>query len=249
MDVLFGPRIRSLRSIILGGSVAAVVSIFFQFRLLGRTTLDIRQIMVGYGFVALCAFIPAIFSFAVTRALIRFLARKVTLGRTLGVVGAELLTIKAIVVIFMAVLAMGCVAILMFGVKHQIPPKDAATLIAGFVVLVMGLDKLVILPSALAVTVIHVVLCILMVIVHLVAKASLMIELLLQGIVRTKRVAFVTSATVIAGLIAIVHIAVAYSHPLTWFGEFWAWQARIDSLVIRETTMVCTRLWLMSIPR
>jgi hypothetical protein len=142
---------------------------------------------------------------------------------------------------------MGCVAVLMFAVHYHVPPKDAATLLAAFVMVVLVLGTSVILPATLAITVFHLSVCLVFLMLHLVAKASLLIELLFQGIVRTKRVAFVTCASVIAGLVAISHVAAAYLHPVVWFNAFWAWQSGIDGWVVRQTVALCIRLWLSGV--
>jgi hypothetical protein len=191
--------------------------------------------------------VPATFSFVVTRVLIRLLARNVTLGRTLAVLSLELVTIKAIVLAFVAILAMGCVAVVIVEVHYQVQPKDAATLLLGFITLVLGLDTFVILPATLAFTVVHVSVGLVLLILHLLAKASLLVELLLQGIVRTKRAAFATSGAVIAATVAIGHVAAVYLHPVIWFGSFWAWQAGVDLVVLRNTTAICVWLWLKSV--
>jgi len=222
------------------------VAMFREFQLFGLRG-NMPNAMAGmiiYGLVAACAVVPGTFSFVVTRGLIRLLARQVTLGRTFGVLSLELVTIKAIVLAFVVILAMGCVVVVMFAVHYQLPAKDGATLLLAFITVVLALDTLVILPATLAVTVIHVSVGLVFLMLHFVAKGSLLVELLLQGIVRTKRVAFASSAAVIAGLIAISHVAAAYLHPIIWFGRFWAWQADIDLIVVRNVTAFCTWLWL-----
>jgi hypothetical protein len=125
MDLLFGKRLTSARSLISGASVAVAIALFRNFRFLGlgQNASSARGLLLSYGFVAICTFVPAIFTFLVTRVLIRLLARQVTLMRTVGVLSLELLTIKGIVLAFLAILGMGCVGVLMFAVHYQLPPN------------------------------------------------------------------------------------------------------------------------------
>jgi len=243
VDALFGKRIKSLRSIVLGASFAAVVAMVFNFTLLGLNAPNGMALVFTYGLVAAVTSVPATFSFVVTRVLIRLLARNVTLGRTVAVLSLELVTIKAIVLAFMAILAMGALAVMIVAFHYQVQPKDAATLVAGFIMLVLGLDKAVILPGTLAFTVLHVSGGVVFLILHFLAKASLLVELLLQGVIRTKRAAFATSGAVIAAMVEIGHVAAVYLQPVIWFESFWTWQAGIDLVVVRNTTAVCS--WLL----
>jgi hypothetical protein len=218
----------------------------FYFLGLGQNTTSIKGALLSYGFIAICTFAPAIFTFLITRTLIRLLANNVTLTRTFGVLSLELVSIKGIILVFAAIIGMGSVRILIFAIQHQLPVNSGAALMIAFITIMVALNTTVIFPATLAVSVFHVIVCVVALILHVVAKASLTMELLLQGIVKTKRVAFGSCAVVIAGLIAMSHVAIAYLHPIRWFEQFWGWQAGLDAIVIRNTTAFLIRLWLQN---
>jgi hypothetical protein len=142
MDFLFGKRPASVRSLVSGAGFAAAVALVCNFYFLGfgRNTTDVKGVLFTYAFIAICTFLPAIFTFFITRTLVRLLARNVTLARTFGVLSLELVSIKGIILAFAAILGMCCVGILIFAIQHELPVESGAALIIAFVTIMVGID-------------------------------------------------------------------------------------------------------------